>query len=559
MSLTYPHIIPDIKSWPIYKLSQDRSNFVKEIVDANMDQYKAMSKGEMEDILSKTIFSEIKRCKEDPWKVDPRNEIRFWRGIRGEMDKIVQDDQSAQARLDLLERIANRYAEEIVGKFKIGTFKKARRLLSFLFRRLLNSASGKNHTRLWGTKHQLYERILVKGAVEKVRKLSEKGTVVMVPTHFSNLDSILIGYAIDGIAGLPAFNYGAGLNLYDLELVAYFINRLGAYKVDRRKKNPIYLSTLKTMSLLSVKRGVNNLFFPGGTRSRSGELEQELKLGLLGTVVQAQREHLEEKSDEKIFVVPLIISYHFVLESKYLIEQHLKKTGQEHYLGGKDAGKSHIKLMKFIWDLFAQGSEIYLTMGEPIDVVGNQVDEEGRSYDRQSKQVDLEEYFKLHGEVKPNIQREQVYTKILAERIVKSYHKYNMVLSSHVIAFTLFYMIRDMFPSDTIYTLVGRETETIRFSYDDFKKRIEYTQDILMDLAANDRIQITNVIKGDADKLIETGIKNMSTYHVNKPVKINENRQVISEDLKLLLYYSNRLEHYDIDQELKHLMSVKEV
>ena len=66
-------------------------------------------------------------------------------------------------------------------------------------------------------------------------------TVIIVPTHFSNLDSILIGYAIDGIMGLPAFHYGAGLNLYDLELVAYFINRLGAYKVDRRKKKP-YIS-----------------------------------------------------------------------------------------------------------------------------------------------------------------------------------------------------------------------------------------------------------------------------------------------------------------------------
>ena len=66
----------------------------------------------------------------------------------------------------------------------------------------------------------------------------------MVPTHFGNLDSILIGWVISAL-GLPAFIYGAGLNLFNIRIVAYFINSLGAYKVNRRKKNLLYLETLK--------------------------------------------------------------------------------------------------------------------------------------------------------------------------------------------------------------------------------------------------------------------------------------------------------------------------
>ncbi|MEZ4907100.1 MAG: hypothetical protein R2771_05540 [Saprospiraceae bacterium] len=58
----------------------------------------------------------------------------------------------------------------------------------------------------------------------------------MLPTHQSNLDSMLIGYTIDFKLGLPAFAYGAGLNLYNYEIPAYYMSRLGAYKVDRRKK-----------------------------------------------------------------------------------------------------------------------------------------------------------------------------------------------------------------------------------------------------------------------------------------------------------------------------------
>src|SRR5690625_7368921 len=103
----------------------------------------------------------------------------------------------------------------------------------------------------------------------------------MLPTHVSNVDSSLIDYVIETKVGIPAFAYGAGLNLYNFGPAAYFMNRLGAYRVDRRKKNPIYLETLKAMSTLSIKSGVNNLFFPGGTRSRSGHSESRLKLGRL--------------------------------------------------------------------------------------------------------------------------------------------------------------------------------------------------------------------------------------------------------------------------------------
>ena len=110
----------------------------------------------------------------------------------------------------------------------------------------------------------------------------------MVPTHFSNLDSVLIAWVIYEL-GLPPFIYGAGLNLFNIGIFAYFMNSVGAYKVDRRKKNAVYLETLKTYSTLSIQKGCHSLFFPGGTRSRSGKIENVLKMGLLGTAIEAQR------------------------------------------------------------------------------------------------------------------------------------------------------------------------------------------------------------------------------------------------------------------------------
>src|SRR5690606_24539015 len=134
-------------------------------------------------------------------------------------------------------------------------------------------------------------------------------------------------YVLDSKVGIPAFSYGAGLNLYNFGPAAYFMNRLGAYRVDRRKKNPIYLETLKALSTQSIKNQVNNLFFPGGTRSRSGASEEQLKLGLLNTIVEAQRDICLEGRNQNIYIIPLILDYHFVLEAKSRSEE--RRVGKE--------------------------------------------------------------------------------------------------------------------------------------------------------------------------------------------------------------------------------------
>ena len=77
-------------------------------------------------------------------------------------------------------------------------------------------------------------------------------------------------------------------------------------------------------------------------------------MGLMGTAVEAQRALCEQGKNDKIFIVPLVLNYHFVLEAQYLIEQHLKATGKEHYLNLKDASYSRRKIFKFIWKLFSE-------------------------------------------------------------------------------------------------------------------------------------------------------------------------------------------------------------
>lgn len=547
----YPHIIPEISEWPIFKLSEARRQFIQEIDHYTLDKIKELypTPQALGDLIAKIIYLEKIRIKEEPWKVDPPKEKIFWKKIRSKLQAIdFSNAPEAETLLhELLEKIINRYSEEIVGTFRKKTFLFARRFLKFFFKTLLKSSTS---LRFGKSPKSMDHHLLTMGKVDSIRKLFQKGTVVIVPTHFSNLDSILIGYAIDTFVGLPSFSYGAGLNLYNTGYTAYFMNRLGAYRVDRRKKNPIYLETLKTMSNLSIQRGTNSLFFPGGTRSRSGEMESRLKLGLLGTVVEAQRNLAQSGKKDKIFVVPLILSYHFVLEAQFLIESYLKIIGKEKYLFGKDEFNSFRKILKFTWLIFSKRNEILLSFGQPMDVLGNPVNDDGESFSPDGKLIDVSQYFKaISGKIHPNLQRESEFTKILADKIIERYKADNIILTSHLVAFTTFLIFKEQNKKLDLYGLLQLPIDDFSISISLLSTNIKIVLGYLKRLEKDGKVNLSAKFQDDESLIIDDGIKRLGNYHVKKPLIIKGD-YVKSENYKLLFYYHNRLSVYHIDKHI---------
>ncbi|TNE59034.1 MAG: glycerol acyltransferase [Bacteroidetes bacterium] len=546
----YPRIIENIEDWPTFRLSEDRANFIRDIESATYDQLRSRSWPSMVDMLVKTIYLERIRIKESPWKVDPPNDRTFWnriskRLIKKSLDR--NDPEAQEAAEDILRKIIHRYSEEIVGTFKISTFRFAQRFLTFLFNRLLNAAVDKSIASVWRGRRQLYERLNVVGDVETVRHLFRSGTVVVVPTHSSNLDSILVGYAMDQIMGLPSFSYGAGLNLYNFGPAAYFMNRLGAYRVDRRKKNPIYLETLKIMSQLSIERGVNSLFFPGGTRSRSGELEAGVKMGLLGTAVQAQRALCQRGENKKVFIVPMVIGYHFVLEAPFLIEQYLRYTGKEYYLRLRDDSQSIRSSFRFIWRLFSTTSDITISVGKPMDVLGNFVDAQGRSFDRFGNEIDICEYFMSHDTISEDDQREAEYTKLLAERIAERYKIENVVLTSQLIAYAVFEMLVHANPKLDLYGILRLPPDDYRFPFDSVVEVVEQMQARLLEWEQEGKIKLSPEIRLTAPEIVRHGIRKLGVFHTEKPLGFSKDGGIISSNFRVLYFYHNRLKNYGLD------------
>lgn len=547
-------LYPDLNDWPLSKMGKNRDQFVKELEDMVFDHIKKRKGDNIGKLLAQTIYKERTRVKEEPWKVDPKDDPVFWKNLQKILaEEIDNEDKNAiKQNDDILKSIIHRYAEEIIGSFHNKTFKFARRFLTMVFNRLLNTAANRNIQRLYGTEFHLHDRMRAIGEVDKIRALFPKGNIVIVPTHFSNLDSILIGYVLDSIVGLPAFSYGAGLNLYNSGPAAYYMNRLGAYRVDRRKKNVVYLETLKALASLLNQKGVNNIFFPGGTRSRSGSIEDQLKLGLLGSIIDAQRSLLSKGSDEKIIVVPVILSYHFVLEAKHLIYQHLKKTGKEKFLlpSKKDASLKKKAIIKFLWEFFSNPSEIMVSIGRPMDALGNFVDDNAVSHDRFGKEVNVRDYFLNNGEITVDKQRESVYTRQLADRIVRRFHKENIVLSSHITAFVVYNILSKKHPGLDKFALLRLPTEGITFPLDLVEEIVKTLQQKLFVMEADKSIRLSETMHKSPLEIIHDGVEKLGRFHPNKPLKATKDGDLFSGDFALLYYYHNRMTGYNLEKEI---------
>ncbi|WP_333819356.1 1-acyl-sn-glycerol-3-phosphate acyltransferase [Ohtaekwangia sp.] len=551
----YKPILEGIPDWPVYQLSKNRKEFIEEVAQTSIARVKELrpTTKQLIDELQTTVYREQQRMKRNRWRVDPVDEPRFWASIKDELVGLdTKPTEEAQVKAEeILHRIVSRYANEIAGNFKASSYKVTREIVKFWFSRLLNGARVKKFGAFFRNRYTLRDKIHIVGKVKQLRSLATKGTVIMVPTHFSNLDSILIGWVIHSL-GLPAFIYGAGLNLFNIKIFAYFMNSLGAYKVDRRKKNLPYLETLKLYSTLAIQKGAHSLFFPGGTRSRSGLIEKQLKLGLLSSAVEAQRNlYLDAAASEqevrKIFVVPVTLNYHFVLEAPDLIDDYLSVKGQDRYLPEQDKYGSW-QLLQFLFKFFTKGSNISVSIGRGLDVMGNYVDDDGNSLDAQGRVIDTRDYFISNEKITIDKQREDEYTRMLSQKIVTEYHRINRVFASHLVAFVAFEMWQKKHPKLDLFGLLRLPEEDQVIPYEEFRETCKRIRKHIYKLKEEGKVYHATHLKGKIDLVIRHGLDNVGIFHLKRPLLMNREGNIITKDFNTLYYYHNRLVGYDLEK-----------
>lgn len=538
-----------MEQWPIYKAYANQEEFlskVKKLVRSNAD-WILKDPQTLRNEIKNIVYQEKMRLSKTPWKSDDPKEKLFWSDIKKQIrasKTAEKTDEDKEIEDRILNQILDFYGTEMVANFKISSFKFAQKALPYVYSRLINSFPQIVY-KLFSSVDKLYDRMKIMGDIDHIRELQKIGTVVVVPTHYSNLDSPTIGLSLNNL-GLSAFTYGAGVNLFTIKSLSKFMHNLGAYKVDRRRKHRLYLETLKSYSTVALTENVNSLFYPGGSRSQSGKLENKLKLGLLGTVIDAQRINLAEGNGKKIFIIPVTLNYHYVLEAKKLIENYLKNEGKENYL--EDENTTSFGLIKRAYKVITSNPGMTVSFAPAIDVFGNRVDETGESYTSLGQKVEVSDYFKLNGKLVRDVQRDSQYTQILGERIVQEYKENTVVLSSNLVAFVAFQIIRKKFSQFSVFEVLSLPKDETSFTTSEFLPVLENVLKKLKELESQNKIILSSDLDLDLEELMKVGIKKVGSSHPKYVLKINKKAEISTQSMKLLYYYHNKLSSYGLEQ-----------
>ncbi|TNF25164.1 MAG: hypothetical protein EP329_23575 [Deltaproteobacteria bacterium] len=520
------------------------------IVDACITQASLEDGLPLDVLINDTLYHEKKRLETDRESPVRAQDAAFWDGVKSRLGKANEAELK-----EILKSIVERFTEEVRGNFSPWVYGMATKVMPKALPLLLNALSPKRLVSRGMP--DISETINIHGNVDTLRRMNELGTVILAPTHLSNMDSPVIGWALFAM-GLPPFTYGAGLNLFTNPVMSFFMRNLGAYRVDRRKTAPLYKDILKEYATVALEMGQPNLFFPAGTRVRSGKVEDKLKLGLMSCGLRAYVNNLARKKERpNIYVVPATLNYHLVLEAETLIDDHLRIEGKSRYIIDDDESSRPRKILQFTQNLVNLSSRITVNVGDPIDPFGNAVDDEGRSIDSHGRVIDITKYV-TDGDGRPthHPQRDRVYTREAGEAVAESFKKHNVVLSTNLVAFVFFEMLRYRHPELDLYRLLRTGDEGTGVTVSSLTRHVGQVWDVLSKMARDGKITLDDksVGSGDAQVIVQSALRHFGTYHT-RPVLARRGDRVFTEDMNLLLYYSNRLRGYGLERIVRRALT----
>ena len=246
--------------------------------------------------------------------------------------------------------------------------------------------------------------------------------------------------------------------------------------------------------------------------------------------------------------MPVVINYNFVLEAPSLIDQYLESVGQEKYYLDADEYSNSYKIAKFLVKFFTRAAEISVSIGDGMDLFGNYVNNDGQSVGRTGAQIHTKEYFQQGGVITTDKQRDQQYARLLSQRIVEEFHKFNEVLPSHIVAFVAYLKLRQQFKELDLYNFIRLPEDEMLVDFDQFKSGVESVKKAILDLEAEGKILTGPDFEKSTEDMMQIGLSNVGMYHAKRPLLQNEQGDIITQDLRLLYYYHNRLDGFNLEE-----------
>ena len=202
--------------------------------------------------------------------------------------------------------------------------------------------------------HKIYAGIEVDEAgLERVREAAKHGTVVLLPSHKSHVDYLMLSYVLNAAhLQLPLIAAGDNLSFFPMGPIfrrggAFFIRR--SFKGDR-----LYAAVVDAYIRRLVRDGWALEFFLEGGRSRTGKLLPP-KLGLLNIVCDAAL----SLPDKPVTFIPVSIGYDRIVEERSYVRE---LTGGEKK---KEDARALLRSTRVLGGFYGR---VNVQFGEPLDL-----------------------------------------------------------------------------------------------------------------------------------------------------------------------------------------------
>ena len=186
---------------------------------------------------------------------------------------------------------------------------------------------------------------------ERIRIAARKGTVILVPSHRSHFDYLLLSWLMF-YQGMTPPHIAAGDNLAFFPMGPLF-RRAGAFFIRRSfAGDPLYAQLVDRYVRTLVSEGYTQMCFIEGGRSRTGKMLQP-KVGLLGYFMDA----MADRVVSDIQLVPVYIAYERVVEDY-----------SDELTGGQKKKESAGELLKAGKVLSRRFGRVYVRTNEPVSL-----------------------------------------------------------------------------------------------------------------------------------------------------------------------------------------------
>ena len=90
--------------------------------------------------------------------------------------------------------------------------------------------------------------------------------------------------------------------------------------------------------------------------------------------------------------------------------------------------------------------------------------------------------------------------------------------------------------------------EDLYLPYETFKEACGQVLARIHQLREEGAVHMAPHLNVGLEEIIQHGLQNVGMYHAKRPLKRNEEGNIVTEDIRLLYYYHNRLDGYELEK-----------